>query len=85
MRIELKDFTKMSNDQLTQEVVDNPGEGTIPNRNREGAKAELNKRLLQSITKLNKSTECYSKWLIGLTIVLGILALVQIIVAIIQH
>ncbi len=45
---------------------------------------ELTKRLLFAMVKLNKSTEYYSKWLIGLTIVLGILAVAQIIVGIYQ-
>jgi len=77
-------FENMSDDVLIQEIGKGSDEDGRAFTAREAAKAELTKRLLYSMRDLNKSTRYYSKWLIGLTITLGILAAVQIGIGIYQ-
>jgi hypothetical protein len=68
-----------SEDALIHQIFISGGRGGVHNAELE---AELSKRLLYSIVNLNKSTTLYSKWLIGLTIMLALLVIVQIIIAI---
>lgn len=77
-------YQKQSAEELIQEIYQWGSGSGVDNSHREAAKAELTKRLLCSIVELDKSTRHYSRWLIGLTIVLGILALVQIVVILCQ-
>lgn len=52
---------------------------TSPGHSHEiAAQAEMMRRLKNSIEKLNKNTQKYSKILIWLTFVLGILAVIQV-------
>jgi len=65
-----------------EELVRDAGEtviGTPSGLKAQHAQAELTKRLIISIDNLNKTTSCYSKVLIWLTVALGILAVIQII------
>jgi hypothetical protein len=71
-------------DELIQIIFVNGGRGGVHNAEVEGGKAELTKRLMNAIIALDRSTRYYSKWLIGLTIVLGVLALAQIGIGIFQ-
>jgi len=69
-----------------EELVSITGRATIgtPNGNRaQEAQAELTRRLMVSISKLENSSSKYSKSLVLLTIILGVLAAAQVILFII--
>lgn len=53
--------------------------GTPSGLKAQHAQAELMRRLIVSVDRLNASTSYYSKVLIWLTLILGILAVIQII------
>lgn len=68
--------------QSNEELVKSVGEtviGTPSGLKAQHAQAELTRRLIISIDDLNRTTSYYSKVLIGLTIALGILAIIQIV------
>lgn len=68
------DFIKNKTD---EEIVDFLS--TSPGHSHEiAAQAEIMRRLKDSIEKLDRNTQKYSKTLIFLTVILGILAVVQI-------
>ena len=72
-------------DKTEEELVDDIGGtviGTPSGLKAQFAQAELTRRLILSIRDLNRTTSRYSVTLIALSIVLGLIAITQIIVTI---
>ena len=72
-------------DKTEAELVDDIGKtviGTPSGLNAQFAQAELTRRLILSIKGFNRTTSRYSVILIALSIVLGLIAITQIIVTI---
>tara|TARA_Y100000034_G_C6663119_1_gene290817 strand:+ start:66 stop:320 length:255 start_codon:yes stop_codon:yes gene_type:complete len=59
--------------------------GTNNSRKREDITLDMNRRLVEEIRNFNNKSSKQTKWVIGLTIVLGIIAILQLILLFTQE
>ncbi len=77
----IENIEKLKNEELVK-IMGEKVIGTPSGLDAQHAQAELNRRLIDGINNFNKSTTDYSKRMIAVTIILLVVAMVQLVISI---